>query len=35
MINFNSSKTKKRISAIIIVIVILAMVLTSVIPAFM
>lgn len=35
MINFNSSKTKKRISAIIILIVIVAMVATAILPAIM
>ncbi|MDO4554021.1 MAG: hypothetical protein Q4B70_02600 [Lachnospiraceae bacterium] len=35
MINFNNSKTKRRISAIIIGIIILAMVITTIIPAFM
>lgn len=34
MINFNSEKTKKRISRIIIVVIVVAMAVTILLPAF-
>ena len=34
MINFNNPKTRKRFSAIIVIIVVIAMVVTLVLPAF-
>lgn len=33
MLNFNNKKTKKAISGIIIILIVLAMVLTAVLPA--